>query len=217
MAEDLFSKQDLVEERRSPTHIPIFPLPNVVLFPNMMLPLHIFEARYRKMVNDCLKGDPYLGMILLREGWERGEIAYFDVGGMGVITHVLRHPGGNMDIVLRGLSRYRVKAFLQQKPYLIGEVEVLEEEWEDSPALEMATGHMVELFQRTLEKQPEELREKTLSQVNLLESPVDLANYFASVLNIEVHKKQVLLEAPTVWDRVRLLTSFLKGELARFN
>jgi Lon protease-like protein len=217
MAEDIFSKRDLIEERRSPSQIPIFPLPNVVLFPNMMLPLHIFEARYRKMVNDCLNGDHYLGMILLREGWERGEIAYFEVGGMGVITHVLRHPGGNMDIVLRGLSRYRVKAFVQQKPYLIGEVEILEEEWEDSPALEMATSHMMELFRRSLERQPKEVREKILSQVNLLQSPVDLANSLASVLNTDVYKKQALLEAPTVRDRVRLLTSFLKGELARFN
>ena len=217
MAEDIFPKQDFIQESRSPSQIPIFPLPNVVLFPNMMLPLHIFEARYRKMVNDCLKGDHYLGMILLREGWERGESTYFDVGGMWVITHVLRHPGGNMDIVLRGLSRYRVKAFVQEKPYLIGEVEMLEEEWEDSPALEMATHHMVELFRRSLEKQPEEVREKILSQVNLLESAVDLANYLASVLHIDVYKKQDLLQAPTVRDRVRLLTSYLKGELATFN
>ncbi len=217
MAEDIFPEQEFTHESRSPSQIPIFPLPSVVLFPNMMLPLHIFETRYRRMVNDCLRGEHYLGMILLREGWERAEIDYFDVGGLGVITHVLKHPGGNMDIVLRGLSRYRVKSFVQQKPYLIGEIEILEEEWEDSPALGMATDHMLELFRRSLEKKPEEMRQNILSQVNLLESPVDLSNYLASVLDIDVYKKQDLLQAPTVRERVRLLTSFLKGEVASFN
>jgi len=51
--------------------LPIFPLPNVVLFPNVFLPLHIFEARYREMVADALKSDRLIGMVLLRPGWQR--------------------------------------------------------------------------------------------------------------------------------------------------
>ena len=50
--------------------IPIFPLPNVVLFPNMLLPLHIFEPRYREMVEDALNGEGLIGMALLKEGWQ---------------------------------------------------------------------------------------------------------------------------------------------------
>src|SRR3954467_11014816 len=53
-----------------PPTIPIFPLPNVVLFPNVFLPLHIFEPRYRQMVDDALNGDRIIGMVLLRPGWE---------------------------------------------------------------------------------------------------------------------------------------------------
>src|SRR3954465_15434645 len=54
-----------------PTAIPIFPLPNVVLFPNVFLPLHIFEPRYREMVADALATDRLIGMVLLRPGWGR--------------------------------------------------------------------------------------------------------------------------------------------------
>ena len=53
-----------------PTEIPIFPLPNVVLFPHVFLPLHIFEARYREMVGHALAEDRIIGMVLLRPGWE---------------------------------------------------------------------------------------------------------------------------------------------------
>ena len=54
-----------------PRQIPIFPLPNVVLFPNVFLPLHIFEPRYRDLVRDALAGDRIIGMVLLKEGWGR--------------------------------------------------------------------------------------------------------------------------------------------------
>ena len=53
-----------------PRHIPIFPLPNVVLFPNVFLPLHIFEPRYRDMVTEALGGDRLIGMVLLKPGWQ---------------------------------------------------------------------------------------------------------------------------------------------------
>src|SRR5687767_3145429 len=66
-----------------PPTIPVFPLPNVVLFPNVFLPLHIFEPRYRRMVDDALNGDRIIGMVLLRAGWERdydGRPAVYAVG-----------------------------------------------------------------------------------------------------------------------------------------
>ena len=52
-----------------PSRIPIFPLPNVVLFPRVFLPLHIFEPRYREMVSDAIAGEQLMGMVLLRDGW----------------------------------------------------------------------------------------------------------------------------------------------------
>ena len=78
-----------------PAHDPlIFPLPNVVLFPNVFLPLHVFEPRYRAMVADALNGDRMIGMVLLRPGWEgeyEGRPPIYAVGCAGLITHAERH------------------------------------------------------------------------------------------------------------------------------
>ena len=79
-----------------PPTIPIFPLPNAVLFPNVFMPLHIFEARYRAMVSDALAGDRIIGMVLLRPGYEReyeGRPPIYPVGCAGVITHSDRSTG----------------------------------------------------------------------------------------------------------------------------
>src|SRR5437762_2021486 len=91
--------------------LPIFPLPNVVLFPSVFLPLHIFEPRYREMVADALATDRLIGMVLLRPGWERdyeGRPPIYPIGCTGLITHADRQPDGRYNIVLRGVERFRV-------------------------------------------------------------------------------------------------------------
>ena len=91
--------------------LPLFPLPNVVLFPNVFLPLHIFEARYRDMVADAVASDRMIGMVLLRPGWESdydGRPPVFPVGCSGVVTHVERLPDGRYNLVLRGLERFQI-------------------------------------------------------------------------------------------------------------
>ena len=94
-----------------PPTIPLFPLPNVVLFPNVFLPLHIFEERYREMVADALAEDRIIGMVLLRPGWEddyEGRPAIYPVGCAGLITHAERLADGRFNIVLQGLEKFRV-------------------------------------------------------------------------------------------------------------
>src|SRR4029078_8759483 len=91
--------------------IPIFPLPNVVLFPTVFLPLHIFEPRYREMVADSLAGDRMIGMVLLRPCWEHnyeGPPPVYNVGCSGVITHFERLEDGRYNIILRGVERFRI-------------------------------------------------------------------------------------------------------------
>src|SRR2546426_2231703 len=89
--------------------LPLFPLPNVVLFPNVFLPLHIFEPRYRDMVALALATDRLIGMVLLRPGWEgnyEGRPPVFPIGCSGVITHVERLDDGRYHLVLRGVDRF---------------------------------------------------------------------------------------------------------------
>ncbi len=218
MDSDDLQEQSPPEDPPVPRRIAVFPLPNVVFFPNTALPLHIFEARYRKMVSDCLAGDRYLGMILLKPGWEKGEIDYHQIGVLGMISKAVKHPGGKMDIVLRGLSRYRVKEYVQHTPYLIAEVDIREDEgWEDTADLRSASEDAVKLFKQTLYKQKPEIREKILKRLNLLENVMDITNFLGSILSIDFEMKQRLLEASEPAERLKLLTAVFRGDLATLN
>ena len=109
-----------------PSQIPLFPLPDVVLFPRVSLPLHIFEPRYRRMVADALAGHKTIGMILLRPGWEGdyyGRPPVFDSGCAGRIETFRALEHGKYDIVLRGLSRFRVVEEHAGQPYRVATIE----------------------------------------------------------------------------------------------
>src|SRR3954451_20726245 len=100
--------------------LPLFPLPNVVLFPNVFLPLHIFEPRYREMVADALASDRMIGMVLLKPGWEHeyeGHPPVYPIGSNGVTTHVERLDDGCYNIVLRGVERFCILAEDHERAY----------------------------------------------------------------------------------------------------
>ena len=91
--------------------LPIFPLPTVVLFPNVFLPLHIFEPRYRQMVAESLAGDRIIGMVLLRPGYEdeyEGAPPVYATGCSGLITHADQLEDGKYNLVLRGLEKFAI-------------------------------------------------------------------------------------------------------------
>jgi Lon protease-like protein len=92
--------------------LPLFPLPTVVLFPGVPLPLHIFEPRYRQMVAEALEGDRIIGMVLLRPGYESGYDGappVYATGCSGLITDVERLDDGRYDLVLRGLDKFSIQ------------------------------------------------------------------------------------------------------------
>src|SRR6187549_2355854 len=113
-----------------PSTIPIFPLPNVVLFPNVFLPLHIFEPRYRAMVADALRGDRIIGMTLLQPGFEAdydGRPAVYPLGCAGLITHSETLPDGRFNIVLRGLEKFRIVGEDESRSYRLAHIEAIAE------------------------------------------------------------------------------------------
>src|SRR4051812_25275294 len=91
--------------------LPLFPLPTIVLFPNVFLPLHIFEERYRQMVADALAGDRIIGMVLLRPGHEteyEGTPPVYSIGCSGLITHAEKLEDGRYNLILRGLEKFSI-------------------------------------------------------------------------------------------------------------
>ena len=110
--------------------IPIFPLPDVVLFPGVFLPLHVFEPRYREMVSDALAGDRLIGIVLLRPGWEHdyvGEPRVYPIGCLGLITHAEHLDDGGYNVVLHGLNKFRIVAEESDLSYRVAHVETIDE------------------------------------------------------------------------------------------
>ncbi len=113
-----------------PERLPMFPL-SAVLFPHTRIPLHVFEPRYRALVEECRAGDPRLGIVLISRGSEvGGGDERFDVGTLARLETARPLPGGRWSIEVSGLERIRVRAWHDDRPYPVATVE----EW-PAPAL----------------------------------------------------------------------------------
>ena len=113
-----------------PAEIPLFPLPEVALFPGMSRPFLIFEPRYREMVADALKGARIIGMVLLQPGYEKdyeGRPPISRIGCAGAIEQHELLPDGRYVILLRGLTTFRVMSEDQRKPYRLARIEAVPE------------------------------------------------------------------------------------------
>ena len=110
--------------------VPLFPLPNVVLFPRAILPLHIFEERYKAMTADALAGDRVIAMALLRPGWEKCYYGAPPVEPVVCAGRILTHeklPDGKYNFLLQGLARGRIVSETRTRPYRVGRLELLAE------------------------------------------------------------------------------------------
>src|SRR4051794_5687383 len=131
--------------------VPLFPLPNVVLFPGAVLPLHIFEERYKRMTADVLRGDKRLAMALLRAGWERdyyGRAAIEPVACVGVILSHERLEDGRYNFPLQGERRARVVDEESRDGYRLARIEPLAETNDDEAGLALLRGQLLQLFAR---------------------------------------------------------------------
>jgi hypothetical protein len=110
--------------------VPLFPLPDVVLFPGTLLPLHIFEPRYRQMTRDALEGERLIAMALLKPGWEadyHGNPPVHEVVGIGRIVEEKALPDGRFLLLLEGVARARLLDIVRDRPYRVARVLLLED------------------------------------------------------------------------------------------
>jgi len=193
----------------------LFPLPNVVLYPHVMQPLHIFEPRYRQMTADALAGNRQIALVLLEPGWETGydgTPAIHDVACLGKIVAENRLDDGRYNILLRGLCRIRLDHEVPQaKLYRLARVELLEDVFLTQP-----------LTVRKLRKQlirhvpawfP--AKGKVLDEFKKLlrnELPLGaLCDIVAFALPLDIAFKQQLLEELDVQKRASSLLDYLEA------
>lgn len=183
--------------------LPLFPLPGVVLLPGTLLPLHIFEDRYRAMVADALRGDRTIGMAMLKPGWEAfaEDPQIHPVGGAGEIVESEELEDGRYNILLQARFRFRVLEESPARPYRVARVEeVRSVPFADSDQQSRASTRAVRLFGelvRDLELPP--LPSETLSAERL-------ASEIALRLRYTPQELQAILETDALAARYETLT-----------
>ena len=133
--------------------VPVFPLPNVVLFPGMFLPLHIFEPRYRQMTADALAGERLLAMALLKPGWQQdyeGSPPIHEIVGVGKIVEDAKLADGRYNLVLFGLTRVRILEEIGKGMYRTARVEILAEREPAGPDAERKRRILLGLYEQVM-------------------------------------------------------------------
>jgi len=189
----------------------LFPL-NVVLFPGMKLPLHIFEPRYRLMIGRCLEQEQDFGVLMARStlGPESVTTAY-TVGTSARITHVKRLEDGRMNIMTTGVERFRVLQLVRTEPYIVGRIEPFPLEGEESPDVRQLAHRTGKRFVRYLRMVNEVLG----STIELDVTPRDarsLAYLIATAMDIALDEKQELLRTPELPALLAKEARFLNRE-----
>ena len=191
-----------------PSTIPIFPLPNVVLFPSVFLPLHVFEPRYRQMLADALSGDRIIGMVLLKNERDLVEEPppVYGIGCAGLISHAERLPDGRSNIILRGIERFRIVLEVGGRPYRRAQIASLPEA--DSDRIRDQLPQLRARLDPLLAGQFDDAKWRRMVPADMGDG--DLVNTLAQYLDLEPVEKQALLEQNDVAGRSRALIDLIE-------
>jgi Lon protease-like protein len=207
------SQMDDLNQDLETVMLPLFPL-RLVLFPGQVLPLHVFEPRYRLMINQCVEEELPFGVVLMREDtpdWREynGDVELpHEIGTTAHIRRMERLADGRLNIITLGLHRFRVRKLRFDRPFLQGEVETF-------PLAGVVGSHETKLVSRLLQGYIKLLSQVLDSEIDLEEVPDDphsLAYLTAGALQIPWDEKQSLLETPNLPELLRVERTLLGKE-----
>jgi Lon protease-like protein len=197
-----------------PDEVPVMPLPGAVLFPHALLPLYIFEPRYREMLEHALKHDRMFSVALIKPScpeWHAPE-DFFHLATVGLIRACVGRGDGTSNLVLQGLHRVRFTSFERETPFPVAKIDIVEPS--DDPTVETeALGEKVLELYRKLKRAGRRLPPKVdryLAQLGDLEM---LADLIASTFVDDSLRRQKMLEESSLNQRLRLLITFLQDEI----
>jgi Lon protease-like protein len=199
-----------------PEKVPVMPLPGAVLFPHALLPLYIFEPRYRDMLEYALKHDRMFCVALIKPScpdWYSIE-DFFHVAGIGLIRACVDRGGGTSNLILQGLKRVRFGSFEIESPFPVAKIDIVESQGETSVEGEALGAKVIELYGKLKTKGRELPRkvDRYLSDLNDLEM---LADLMASTFINDALRRQQVLEEVSLNQRLRLIIQYLLDETGR--
>jgi len=193
--------------------VPLFPLSSVVFFPNTLLPLHIFEPRYKEMVHTALNSEKIIGMALLKLGWESDYYKnpeVYEVIGMGRIVSSEEFEDGKINIVLYGLKRAKIIEVVEELPYRQAMVKIVENEFEtNSESFRSKIEELINKWNLYLDDKQKSHRINVNTKLPL----ENLTDALASLIFPNVFDKQRLLEETNVQKRSEIIINDLQTRL----
>ena len=192
--------------------LPLFPLPNLVFFPETRLPLHVFEPRYRRLVSDVVSADKRFGIVLLRPGWEAdyfGAPALHETGTLGEIEQVVAIEDGKYNILVRGQVRFRIVGEVLREPYRTARVVAQPQEERSVTDAYAQRTWLAELAKQYLRHLPEQDGVPEIETVGL----EALTNALIMSLNLDVEEKQRLLENDDLIARAETIGNDLQNRI----
>ena len=203
-------QRDSVTPFPIPARIPVFPLPNVVLFPKTYLPLHIFEPRYQAMVSDATMSGQCIGMVLLKEGWETdyyGHPPVFSTGCVGRLASVQPLADGRSNILLQGLERFEIEREWYDHAYREATIALAVRDTEVSldPAVRQRLFTVLETYLRSRDDMP------TWQEIFRVDANDEIiVNALSTYLDCTPLEKQFLLEADNLQQQARRLSDLIE-------
>lgn len=198
--------------------VPVFPLPNLVLFPRVLVPLHVFELRYRTMVREALSAERLLALALLAPGWEsdyHGNPEFFPLACLARFEDVEWLPNDCYDIQVLGLSRVRIGSIVRDFPYRSARIEVVPQEpyTEADPLVALEKGALADTFDRWVAQQTMAEPSPPGSAARLTYE--SLVNHACMAVDLPPREKLALLEMDSVLERGHRVCELLQSHLQR--
>jgi ATP-dependent Lon protease len=194
--------------------LPLFPLPEVVLFPGCPLPLHIFEMRYREMINKAMEADKMFGVLNVNRMTSKAA----KIGGCARIVECDKLPDGRMNILTIGHERFRVKEYVKERPYLVALVEFIEDEDTDLDLSNKAQ-EVDELLRNVFRLSGKISNRELEVPLDIPQEPKEFSYWIAGNLYGVAAEQQTLLEMTNTMSRLssegKLLDKTLKELAAR--
>lgn len=196
-----------------PERAPVMPLPGALLFPHALLPLHIFENRYREMLAHALARERMFCVALVRPNraqWQT-ERDFFSTASIGLIRACVERADGTSDLILQGLQRVRFTDFEQLQPFPIAAIETLRSKGETTVETEALGAKVIELygcFKTSGRQFPEKIDKYVTGMTDL----AMLADLMASTFIADATRRQQILEELDLNTRLRLVIQYLREE-----
>lgn len=218
-----------------PSEIPVMTLPNVILFPQAMLPLYIYERRYRQMLTDALHSHRMFSIAMQKPGRTRESPSH--VAGLGLIRASVGRKDGTSHLILQGLTRIELAETVRYRPYRVQRIRKLETTGEDSVAVDALAAKVLELVSERLdlgiempvqvfkhlskispsksEPAPVSTLKEMVQHLAKLDNPDHLADMVSCALLSDPADRQVILESTNLEARLKHLIHFLLAEIKR--